>query len=329
MSHELVAVNGIYEFAYLQSDGLPWHGLGQAVEDDQPIEVWGEKSNMFNWKINAAPALFYDAAGDEIHQFNDNVILFRDDTKLPLANVSSKYNVVQPREVLEFFDNLIKEMGFKMATAGVLFGGKRYWAQADIGESVTIMGNDKIDGKLLVGTSCDGTMKTIIKRVNTRVVCNNTWTCAMGEGVTEEVRISHGAKFDAAQVKEMMGIEKNKMDDLGLLATEMAKYKLAEDKALEYLAAAMRVEVDDDADDMEDVLKNRTLQKVFNLYNGQAIGSNVAPDTLWQAFNAVTEYCDHRRETRTIDSRVDSTHFGQLARIKKNAWAQAAELIAA
>ena len=43
MSHELtVRANGAVEFAYLASDGTPWHGLGQALQDGTSIDGWRE-----------------------------------------------------------------------------------------------------------------------------------------------------------------------------------------------------------------------------------------------------------------------------------------------
>ena len=41
MSHELTQrANGQIEFAYLKSDGEPWHGLGQSMEEGATNEEW-------------------------------------------------------------------------------------------------------------------------------------------------------------------------------------------------------------------------------------------------------------------------------------------------
>jgi hypothetical protein len=39
MSHELTQTNGKTEFAYLESDGLPRHGLGTAMPDGAPLHT--------------------------------------------------------------------------------------------------------------------------------------------------------------------------------------------------------------------------------------------------------------------------------------------------
>ena len=43
MSHELTTrADGRVEFAYLASDGTPWHGLGQALDDGTSLDAWRE-----------------------------------------------------------------------------------------------------------------------------------------------------------------------------------------------------------------------------------------------------------------------------------------------
>jgi hypothetical protein len=49
---------------------------------------------------------------------------------LPLSVVSQRYNVVQPREILEFYRDFTEVSGFELETAGVLKGGKKIWALA-------------------------------------------------------------------------------------------------------------------------------------------------------------------------------------------------------
>ena len=46
------------------------------------------------------------------------------------AVVSQRYQVVQPREILEFYRDLTEMSGFELETAGVLKGGRKFWALA-------------------------------------------------------------------------------------------------------------------------------------------------------------------------------------------------------
>ena len=84
--------------------------------------------------------------------------LHRSDNDAPLGIVSSSYEIVQPNEAFDFFRDLIHSIGLEINTAGTLFGGKRYFVSAKIGEQALIQ-NDNIRGYLLFTTSADGTLK--------------------------------------------------------------------------------------------------------------------------------------------------------------------------
>lgn len=87
-------------------------------------------------------------------------MLYRSDTKAPLSVVSNRYQIVQPREVLEFYRDLTEVSGYELETAGVLKGGRKFWALARTGQTTKLKGNDQVNGYLLLATSCDGTLAT-------------------------------------------------------------------------------------------------------------------------------------------------------------------------
>jgi phage/plasmid-like protein (TIGR03299 family) len=91
--------------------------------------------------------------------------------------------VVQPREVLEFYRDLTEVAGYELETAGVLKAGRKFWALARTGKSAALKGNDVVNGYLLLATSCDGTLATVAMPTTVRVVCNNTLTIALRDGV--------------------------------------------------------------------------------------------------------------------------------------------------
>ncbi len=74
--------------------------------------------------------------------------------------VSARYQVVQPKQVLEFYRDLTEVSGYELETAGVLKAGRKFWALARTGKSSALKGNDVVNGYLLLATSCDGTLAT-------------------------------------------------------------------------------------------------------------------------------------------------------------------------
>jgi hypothetical protein len=61
---------------------------------------------------------------------------------------------------------------------------------ARTGKSAALKGNDVVNGYLLLATSCDGTLATVAMPTTVRVVCNNTLTIALRDGVGA-VKVPH------------------------------------------------------------------------------------------------------------------------------------------
>ena len=155
MSHELtVRADGAVEFAYLASDGTPWHGLGQALENGTSLDGWRTAAGM-DWAIRRSAVRYNVTRGGEndaagFIELPEQHVLFRSDNKAPLGVVSNKYKVVQPGEVIEFFRDIARAGGLELSAAGTIYGGKRFWATAKIGESSPTSVRDTIGGYLLI-----------------------------------------------------------------------------------------------------------------------------------------------------------------------------------
>jgi len=171
MAHEItIRADGYAEMAFVGE--TPWHGLGQALDPNSDLATWRKAAGM-DWTIESAPVEFIG------QDFEGQNVLYRSDTKAPLSVVSNRYKAVQPAEVLEFFDNLVKENGFRLHTAGTLFGGKRMWALAETGKFGEIVKDDGVGGFLLLSTSADRSLATTARFTSVRVVCNNTLSMAV------------------------------------------------------------------------------------------------------------------------------------------------------
>ena len=175
----------------------PWHGLDSRLSPKHPLEVWQHEAGM-DWRIQDSPVHFKSeniGALGSIHSFPEQKVLYRSDTKTPLSVVSNRSQVVQPREVLEFYRDLTEVSGYELETAGVLKGGRKFWALARTGQSTVLKGNDQINGYLLLATSCDGTLATTVTPTTVRVVCNNTLTIAL-DGTARAIKAPRNTRFD-------------------------------------------------------------------------------------------------------------------------------------
>ena len=318
----------IEQMAYVGA--TPWHGLGSRLSPKQPIEIWQREAGM-DWKIQDSPVHFKsDSIGalGSIHIFPDQKVLYRSDTKAPLSVVSQRYQVVQPREVLEFYRDLTEVSGFELETAGVLKGGRKFWALARTGQGTTLRGNDQVNGYLLLATSCDGTLATTATPTTVRVVCNNTLTIAL-DGSAKAIKVPHSTRFDPQAVKKQLGIAVSQWDNFMHRMRMLSERKVQRHEAMGFF---MNVLCDANSNmPLPAVLPNeRALRKVQCLYEGQGRGSTLesAQGTAWGLLNAVTEYVDHERRARSIEYRMDSAWFGQGAQIKQRALEAALQLAA-
>jgi phage/plasmid-like protein (TIGR03299 family) len=170
----------------------PWHQLGNQLPPKQSLDVWAQQAGM-DWNICETPVRYMtEQAGSlgSILSFDDQKVLYRSDTKAPLSVVSGRYQVVQPKAVLEFYRDLTEISGFELETAGVLKEGKKFWALASTGKESTLKGNDVVKGYILLATSCDGTLATTATPTTIRVVCNNTLTIALN-GASSAIKVPH------------------------------------------------------------------------------------------------------------------------------------------
>lgn len=309
----------------------PWHGLGTPLSATQPIEVW-EKSAGMAWRIEETEVRFVSGnAGTNlgsIHAFPEQKVLYRSDTKSPLSVVSSRYQVVQPREILEFYRDLTEVGGFELETAGVLKEGRKLWALARTGQSATLMGKDEVQGYLLLATACDGTLATTAQFTSIRVVCNNTLQIALGDSAGA-VKVPHRSQFDAAAVKRQLGIAISSWDGFMARMKALSERKVSDAVAEKFLRRVLTHSSTSTPDRDATTVNERAIKAVGQLYAGRGKGADFASasGTAWGLLNAVTEYTDHHRRARSDDHRRDAAWFGAGATLKERAWNEAMKLV--
>ena len=323
----------------------PWHGLGSQLPEKQPLEVWAQAAGM-DWQIKESPVHF---SIDNVHNasmfgsFDEQKVLYRSDTNTALSVVSNRYQVVQPMEVLEFYRDLTEQAGFELETAGVLKGGRKFWALARTGKSTVLKGNDLVNGYVLLATSCDGSLATVAMPTTVRVVCNNTLSIAVN-GAEQAIKVSHRSNFDADAVKRRLGIAVSQWDQFMYEMKVLSERKVNVKEANRYFETLLSSNPTDVTPvigakshlkllnaQTESVMPNeRAYKKLQAMYGGQGRGAELtaAKDTAWGLLCAVTEFVDHERQARSTENRLDSAWFGNGGQMKQKALEQALQLVA-
>lgn len=319
--------NGKAEMAYVGE--TPWHGLGNALTPEASLETWQLEAGL-DWKVQRSKVRYATGHGDKgLLTLDDTHVLFRSDTKAALGVVSEKYKIVQPAQVIEFFRDLVEFNHFKLTTAGTLFGGRYLWAQADIGDESSILDKkDKVKGKVLLTTSTDGSRKTVAKFVSERVVCFNTLSMALGENGKQRA-VTHRSEFKADDVKTDLGIAHGAFAQFIKNAKTLAQVPVSE--AMVRNLNIQLLEEDHNrltADQVQKVMESKAYQGVLKLFNGDAKGSTLTgvKGTAWGWLNAVTEYVDHHRDSRTQDRQLFNAWIGKGDTMKTQALDLALEL---
>lgn len=319
MAHQIAVVKGKASIAYVGDK--PWHGLGQELTADASIETWKKEAGM-DWEIKDSPIYFNDGSGSKV--YTGSRVLYRGDTGEQLSIVSDEYRIVQPGQVLDFFQDLVSLQGMKLATAGVLYGGRRFWALADTGRAADVLGNDRVKGMLLLTTSCDGTMATSAMFTTVRVVCNNTLTLAMNKDSKSATRVTHRSVFDPTKVKADLGLLDTAWETFKANITAMGKVKMSDNDAYDFVKKLL-VNPDREADKQPYTVE-RDVQAILNrAKNG--MGADKTYGTLWGVLNGVTEFVDHDSRARIPDHALWSSWFGKGSNLKTKAYEAALELI--
>lgn len=337
MAHEIAFINGRAQIAYLEEEGLPWHGLGTPMPANQPLKVWAEAAGL-NWEAVRKPMFYCDEDGAMV-QLNRNVLI-HSETGNDLGIVTDSYKIVQPREILQAFKEIAADAGYQLKTAGNLRAGRRIWALADCGDEFALdkAGKDRVRRNILLSTSFDGSMATIVEPTTVRVVCQNTLSMAAGSnGENAKVRISHHSEFDPASLRadllDSSGDIEASWEQFKERALRLASRRVSMHEAIAYFTTLFSPQVVEKETEEGTVLitdnLKRNLTQVMEIYtNGLGQETSTSRDTAWGLVNAVTRWADHERNSRTDAGRLNSAFFGDGAD-KKNAAMTAALALAA
>lgn len=350
MAHELYTNRaGKTSMAFVGE--TPWHGLGQQLTAGASIEEWTREAG-FDWEAKSSPVTFVRDDG-VIANMGEKKVIYRGDTNAPLSVVGKSYQIVQPREVIDFFRGLAASDGFTLHTAGVMRGGRSMWALASNHTEAEVVPGDRVRSNLLLCTSLDGTLATTAGCTHVRVVCANTLAEALGAGLKDVngrdikgrksgARITHRSVFDADAVKEEIGLCRSTFARFINDAQALAARPVGMEEAREILrgifgqpiksrkvdttpagiaAAALAKAAGSAAVPLIDVREQKSVARCLALFAGEARGADHAgvAGTRWGLLNAVTEHIDHE-QGRTADNRLSSAWFGRGADFKAAAF---------
>jgi phage/plasmid-like protein (TIGR03299 family) len=308
-------ISGKAEIAYVNA--TPWHGLGQKLTPDAPIELWRQEAGL-NWEAQVAPVRFEPhGEGGDIFRVKGKNVIYRSDTSVALGVVSDRYKIHQPADVLDFFNTLVQSAGFSLEVAGAIKGGKRIWALANVNKESVVLNDDAVRGYLLLSTSFDGSAATVAQFTSIRVVCNNTLSAADTETAPSRVILTHGKKFDSSLMREQLGIVVGGFDGMMDKYRSFARQGVSQEYAKKFIDKLFPAIFDPETKTDKE---SKGFKRVLELFDGAGMGSQEQGvyGTRWGLLNAVTQYIDHERG-HNVDTRMNNAWFGNGNRLKSEA----------
>jgi phage/plasmid-like protein (TIGR03299 family) len=273
----------------------PWHGFGNRIDEACDSPEAQLKSGL-TWEVEKRPLYVPIEGNTEYKAVAGSVAIVRKTDERVLGVVGAGWHPLQPWEMFDWTDSLVREGQIKYHTAGSLRGGQVVWLLAKFDESV-ILPEDRHDKFLFFLNAYSGFQSIVCNSTDTRVVCMNTARLALADGRANEIRIRHTAsmkeRLEAARAALGIAKEHGKLYDA--LMRAFAQLRMTGDRWNEYA----NVLIPDNPEAKHNTRAQNARQKLINLsVTGRGQDIRGVAGTGYAAYNAVTEYANYFRTTR-------------------------------
>jgi len=290
----------------------PWHGLGAVLERPPVSVAEAIEASGLGWSVQKTPIAFQ--AGEtptsdwpvsryrEIAGFYATV---RQDTQEVLGVVGERYRIVQNREAFRFVDQLLgSAMHFE--TAGSLHGGRRVWVLATLPEHVEI-GGDPVRPYVLLMNSHDGSTALVAATTPVRVVCQNTLNWGLQNARQKfSIRHTEAATQRVHEARRVLELSVDYYKQFKRHGDHLASERCSERQLRSVLDELYPSGFGDTASSRTRLSREEIKIRITDLFlTGETRGN--APGSKWAAVNAIVEYSDWLRPSRSANQRLART----------------------
>ena len=286
---------------------------------------------------------------DTLDPVPDFSAIRRSDTNGLLGVVGKDYEPFQNAAMFQVFKDLAAVgpddggLPFSIETAGCFQKGKVVWALAHLPDLGIRIGDDESKTYLLVSNGHTGNRTLIIAPTTVRIICKNSLRLAEAQA---KERRQHPGLAGGFTLKHTPGIHEAVVDAKAAFAATIASHA-ATKAAWQHLASkslTKRLEAEfmaqvfgkpgPDETDRAKALRKTREERMAAILASPTSQVRGTKDSMFSLMQAVVEYVDHDRTTRTSDggdadeSRLFSAAFGSGAAAKERAWSTALELAA-
>ena len=305
---------------------VPWHGFGtkltKRMTSEQALSAGG-----LDWEVKLTDVRAVKEDGKEI-ECEENRAVVRLDNDSVLGVVGTSYVPLQNKEAFGFFDTAITERKAIFETVGALGKGERVWMLAKVeGSDFSVLPDDAIQPYLLLSHSHDGSSCVRAKFTPIRVVCQNTLRVALAKS-SDEIKIRHTGDV-AGKIRsagDILRVAGAMIDETKPIFIKMAQKQVTSKVAELYIRKSLQPSFSESKE--ASARLDTMVDSVADLMeNGRGSDIKGVRGTAWGAYNAITEFIDHKRKVRGgEDNRIGSIWFGQGSSVKQRAFVLGARL---
>jgi phage/plasmid-like protein (TIGR03299 family) len=243
-----------------------------------------------------------------------------------LSTVGASYHPFQNKDAMMVLQPACDRFGLEIETAGALGRGDRVWMLAKMPKPIEPIPGDIINNYLMVMTGHNGWTAYSARLTQVRVVCQNTINLALQDDAFVKLRHVETEVDRLTQVADIITGFLEVAKKTSESYQRLAAHKMSEAEIKSYIETSLDL-------DFENPVAARRRDRIFELATKTGKGVELAPNTTWSAFNAITEYIDHVRPAeakaaRTIKNANQSALFGQNAKVKARALELAVKIAA-
>lgn len=294
----------------------PWHGLGTPLPANSTWEDIRDAAGFY--AAEKRPLFLADGT-----RVPDRMAVVRTDTGAYLGTVGEGYEVLQFSQLAEAGVYAAGGVEALWHTAGTLGeAGARGWLLGELPHPMRVLGDRSETRKYVLLTSAhDGTGAAVLMNCATRVVCRNTLGTALREadGARWSIRHTRSAGERLKSAAEAFRRMSQHYAQFEQLANAMVRLRFSEAQHAALIDTLLPVP-DDGGRHPRLVRARDSVRALYETFEGHEglVG------TAWGAFQAWTEFVDHRRYEPTDDRarfgrHLDAQTFGAGADLKARA----------
>ncbi|WNV83128.1 DUF932 domain-containing protein [Umezawaea sp. Da 62-37] len=328
MSHPQILTTG---FGSLLAAADPdrrsaWAQLGTPVANAGSAHEALVTAGLAGWNIRKLPMTSTEITPDGVTSITnpDEVMLAYTDPRTQatryLSTVGKGYGVHQNEAGAAVIDTLVAESGARgTGYAGAIEGGRKTFVTIELPNLMHVDGVDTLQLHLVVFNSHDGETAFRVMIVPFRPFCANQQRIAIRDHIScVSIRHTSKSEINVAEIRSKLGLLYDYSAAFEAEAQRMIRSEMTGTEFDDLIREVWPVKKTAEARTLNNAeRRTRELTRLWTSAETQA----PIRGTRWAAFQAVTEYLDHRAPAKTLDVRAKRVLISKdLAEKKQTAY---------